>query len=43
MESTGDFVKKVHDTQQKDEKNKQRQGGGQPQRKLPGKQHSYDK
>ncbi|NOU96393.1 DUF4023 domain-containing protein [Paenibacillus sp. LMG 31456] len=43
MDSTRDFVEKLHDKQEKDEKNKKRQGQGHPGHKLPGKQHSTNK
>lgn len=39
---TGDttsWVNKVHDTQQKDEKNRKHQGDGHPDKSLPAKQH----
>ncbi|WP_018394554.1 MULTISPECIES: DUF4023 domain-containing protein [Bacillaceae] len=37
-ESTHDFVEKLNDTKQKDERNKKRQGNGHPDKKLPTKQ-----
>jgi hypothetical protein len=40
MESTGEFVRKVQETQKKDEKNREHYGKGTPSGKLPGKQHS---
>ncbi|MCR8632662.1 MULTISPECIES: DUF4023 domain-containing protein [Paenibacillus] len=40
--STHDFVEKVHDTQEKAEKNKKHQKEN-PGNKLPGKQHSTNK
>ncbi|WP_166240481.1 DUF4023 domain-containing protein [Paenibacillus turpanensis] len=40
MESTEQFVKKVHDTQAKDEKNRRTQGGNHPENSLPAKQHN---
>jgi len=43
MDSTRDFVEKVHDTQEKARKNKQHNGQGSPEKKLPGKQHSTNK
>ena len=43
MESTNEFVNKVHDTQQKDEKNKRTQGVGTPSQQLANKQHSTNK
>ncbi|MCM3720223.1 DUF4023 family protein [Fictibacillus phosphorivorans] len=42
MENTNDFVEKLHDDQQKQEKNKQK-GKGNPGHKLPNKQHSTNK
>jgi hypothetical protein len=38
-ESTHDFVEKLRDTKKKDELNKKRQGSGDPEKKLPNKQH----
>ncbi|KKK36778.1 HemX protein [Mesobacillus campisalis] len=35
MESTNEFVAKIHDKQKKDEENKRRQGQGSPSDKLP--------
>ena len=43
MESTHDFVEKLHDNQEKAERNKKRQGKGNPNQKLPSKQHSTNK
>ncbi|WP_084654428.1 DUF4023 domain-containing protein [Paenibacillus zanthoxyli] len=42
MESTNEFVKKLHDTQKKDEKNKHH-GKGNAGFKLQNKQHSTNK
>ncbi|BCG57449.1 MULTISPECIES: DUF4023 domain-containing protein [Paenibacillus] len=42
MDSTHEFVEKLHDTQKKDEKNKHRAKGNQGS-KLPNKQHSTNK
>ncbi|MFC0473392.1 DUF4023 domain-containing protein [Halalkalibacter kiskunsagensis] len=36
---THEFVEKLHDKQEKAEKNKKRQGNGNPSKKLPNKQH----
>ncbi|RUS45153.1 DUF4023 family protein [Cohnella sp. AR92] len=41
-ESTGEFVKKLHDNQKKAEKNRNRAEGNEGN-KLPGKQHSTNK
>ncbi|MFZ3588498.1 DUF4023 domain-containing protein [Bacillus sp. DJP31] len=38
MESTNEFVEKLNEKQEKDEKNKKRQGGI-PSEKLPNKKH----
>jgi hypothetical protein len=35
MESTNDFLTKLHDKQQKDEQNRKRQGKNNPSEKLP--------
>lgn len=35
MESTNDFLNKLHDKQQKDEQNRKRQGKNNPSDKLP--------
>jgi hypothetical protein len=35
MESTNDFLNKLHDKQQKDEQNRKRQGKNNPSEKLP--------
>lgn len=43
MDSTHDFVEKLHDTQKKAEKNKQRPTKGTPNDKLPTKQHGTNK
>lgn len=43
MESTSEFLAKLHDTQRKDERNRQRQGKGHQGFNLPGKQHSTNK
>ena len=43
MDSTNEFVDKVHDTQEKMEKNKETQGKGNPNAKLANKQHSTNK
>jgi len=40
MESTDQFLNKLHDKQAKDEKNRQHQGKKTPSAKLPTKQHS---
>lgn len=40
MESTHEFVKKLHEKQAKDEKNKNHQRTENPSRKLPNKQHN---
>jgi Protein of unknown function (DUF4023) len=42
MESTNDFVEKLHDDKEKAEKNKQ-QGKGNPHTQLPNKKHSTNK
>ncbi|MCQ6557714.1 DUF4023 domain-containing protein [Paenibacillus mendelii] len=39
-ESTGEFVAKTKDTQEKDKKNREHYGKGTPSSKLPTKQHS---
>ncbi len=38
MENTSEFVEKLNEKQEKDEKNKERQGG-MPSKKLPNKKH----
>ncbi|TVX99677.1 DUF4023 family protein [Cohnella terricola] len=47
MDDTHEFVAKLHDTQNKDERNRKRQRHGNssenPGKKLPGKQHSTNK
>ncbi|MGG1575395.1 DUF4023 domain-containing protein [Fictibacillus sp. NRS-1165] len=43
MENTSDFVEKLHENQEKAEKNKKHQGKGNPGSKLPNKQHSTNK
>ncbi|WP_438348700.1 DUF4023 domain-containing protein [Paenibacillus sp. FA6] len=43
MDNTHEFVKKLQDTQAKDERNKEHQGKGAPSNKLPNKQHSKTK
>jgi hypothetical protein len=35
MESTNEFLNKLHDKQEKDEKNRKRQGKNNPSEKLP--------
>ncbi|GIQ67768.1 DUF4023 domain-containing protein [Xylanibacillus composti] len=37
---THEYVEKLHDTQRKDEKNREQQGKRTPSAKLPTKQHS---
>jgi hypothetical protein len=43
MESTHDFVEKLHDTQKKAELNKKHQGKGTPAERLAKKQHGTNK
>ncbi|MFD0959185.1 DUF4023 domain-containing protein [Paenibacillus chungangensis] len=43
MEDTSRFIDKVHDTQQKAERNKRRGGNGSPANQLGNKQHSTNK
>ncbi|MFY4777067.1 DUF4023 domain-containing protein [Metabacillus sp. RGM 3146] len=43
MESTNDFVEKLHENQEKTEKNKKHQGDGNPHYKLPNKKHTTNK
>jgi len=47
MDNTREFVEKVHDTQEKDQQNRKRQGRGHDGenagKKLPGKQHGSNK
>ncbi|MDF2721952.1 MAG: hypothetical protein K0Q59_1627 [Paenibacillus sp.] len=38
LDSTEAYVKKLHETQAKDDKNRRTHGKGDPDRKLPGKQ-----
>ncbi|MCQ6278921.1 DUF4023 domain-containing protein [Bacillus sp. EB600] len=38
MESTHEFVQKLHEKQKKDEENRKRQGHGHPDNKLPNNQ-----
>lgn len=38
-----DEIDKIHETQEKDRKNKEHQGEGNPQKKLPTKQHGTNK
>jgi hypothetical protein len=40
MRNTEEFVEKIHDTQAKDEKNREEQGKKTPSSKLPTKQHT---
>jgi len=42
MDSTHEFVEKLHDTQEKDEINRRR-GKGHPEKKLPTKLHNHPK
>ncbi|GGB44645.1 DUF4023 family protein [Fictibacillus barbaricus] len=42
MESTNDFVEKLHENQKKAEKNKN-QGKGNPHTQLPNKKHTTNK
>lgn len=39
QQNTHEFVEKLHEKQEKDKKNKERQGMGQPSARLPNKQH----
>lgn len=39
MDSTHEFVEKMHEKQKKDEQNRKHQGKGNPSSKLPSKQH----
>ncbi|WP_156290052.1 DUF4023 domain-containing protein [Oceanobacillus salinisoli] len=39
MEDTNEFVEKIKQKQEKDLKNKKRQGNGHPEHKLPNKRH----
>lgn len=43
MEDTHKFVEKLHERQKKDQKNKEHQGNGTPNEKLPTKQHGTNK
>ncbi|MFB9274716.1 DUF4023 family protein [Cohnella cellulosilytica] len=47
MDNTGEFVDKLHDTQDKDRRNRKRRtqgsGGENSGKHLPGKQHSTNK
>ncbi|MEX2462518.1 MAG: DUF4023 domain-containing protein [Paenibacillaceae bacterium] len=43
MENTQDYLEKLRNTQEKAEKNKEHQGKGSPEAKLPNKQHSKTK
>ncbi|MGZ9585742.1 DUF4023 domain-containing protein [Paenibacillus marinisediminis] len=43
MDSTREFVDKVHDTQHKQELNQKHYGKGTPSHRLPGKQKSTNK
>ncbi|GAB2697563.1 DUF4023 domain-containing protein [Paenibacillus thermoaerophilus] len=43
MSDTGEFVAKLHDTQQKAEKNKAASGSGNPGKQLPNKQKGTGK
>lgn len=43
MDSTNEFVEKLHDTQAKDEANRKHQGKGSPEKKLSTKQHATNK
>lgn len=38
-----DEINKIHEAQEKARKNKEHQGKGSPQKKLPNKQHSTNK
>jgi hypothetical protein len=40
MDSTRQFLDKLHDTQAKDERNRRKNSKGQPSGKLPTKQHT---
>lgn len=42
MESTSEFVARIHDKQRKDEINRRR-GKGHPEKRLPNKSHSQSK
>jgi hypothetical protein len=43
MENTHEFVEKLHATQEKQEKNKEHQGKGSPEKQLSNKRHSTNK
>ncbi|MFA9559742.1 DUF4023 domain-containing protein [Evansella sp. AB-rgal1] len=43
MDSTHEFVEKLHEKQAKDERNKERQGHKNAPKELPNKQHSTNK
>ena len=43
MESTHEFVEKIHEKQKKDEKNRKKQGQGNPGGKLPNNAHHQGK
>lgn len=43
LENTQDYLEKLRNTQEKAEKNKEHQGKGSPEAKLPNKQHSKTK
>ena len=43
MENTSEFVEKLHDTQEKAEKNKKHNGEGNENKVLPNKQHGTNK
>lgn len=43
MDSTHEFVEKLHEKQRKDEQNRKRQGNGTENKKLPNKQHGTGK
>jgi hypothetical protein len=40
VDSTEQFINKLHETQAKDERNRQKNTKGQPSKKLPNKQHT---
>jgi len=39
VDNSSNFVEKLHDTQEKAERNKKRQGNGNPGKKKPNKTH----
>jgi hypothetical protein len=43
MEDTSKFVEKLHENQEKAERNKERQGNGNPGFKKPNKKHTTNK